>query len=282
MVADKQKAIQDYLDGRMSAKQRSAFAAQLRDDRALADKVQELQAQDDMLRSLGEDILAEPVPGRLAEIVRQARRPTERPVPEEFQNDVERLAATAAHGEARAWRKGILQAGGAVGIVACGLAIGWIGREAFVSPYDDNTLALLSARDAFRQHRSDRDYPMEFPVERAGEMADWLEKANHRPVRPPKLDDVGYRFIGGRLLNSRRSRLGFYLFEGKADERVAVMIWPSEKPVPSRVRKLLSDDSTESRIFWGDGLSFAVIGENGSPNLALIEDKVRKFYLTRQ
>lgn len=65
--------IQDYLDGRLSKRERSVVAAILIGNPDIRREVTELWLLNEMIRSLGQHILDEPVPDRLTEIVRTPR-----------------------------------------------------------------------------------------------------------------------------------------------------------------------------------------------------------------
>jgi anti-sigma factor RsiW len=63
--------LQDYLDGRLSAKRRVEVEAFLERNPESAAEVVALRAQSMALRRLGAEILDEPVPDRLMDLVRR-------------------------------------------------------------------------------------------------------------------------------------------------------------------------------------------------------------------
>ena len=65
--------IQDYIDGRLSERDRAAVAAYLLAHPRVAADVEAVRRQSDALRALGHEILDEPVPAHLRRIVHERR-----------------------------------------------------------------------------------------------------------------------------------------------------------------------------------------------------------------
>lgn len=62
--------IQEYVDGRLSVRERAAVAAILSVSPQLRREVTELVLVNEMVRVLGQDILDEPVPERLTDVLK--------------------------------------------------------------------------------------------------------------------------------------------------------------------------------------------------------------------
>ncbi len=67
--------IQDLLDGRLCGRDLAAMAACLLSDPGLACEIETLRRQNRALKRIGEEILDEPVPERLREVVRRFAGP---------------------------------------------------------------------------------------------------------------------------------------------------------------------------------------------------------------
>jgi anti-sigma factor RsiW len=65
------EGIQRYIDGRLGERDRAVVAAYLRTHPAAAAEVEALRRQSEVLRQIGQDILSEPVPERLREVLRR-------------------------------------------------------------------------------------------------------------------------------------------------------------------------------------------------------------------
>jgi anti-sigma factor RsiW len=64
--------IQDYLDGRLSERDRAVVAAYLLSNPQVAQEISRLQLLDDIVASLGQGILDERIPDRLLAPIREA------------------------------------------------------------------------------------------------------------------------------------------------------------------------------------------------------------------
>ena len=73
MSALSDERIQDFIDGRLSAREATTVAALLAANPELRRKVAKLLALNEMIRGLGAHILEEPIPARLREAVMSCR-----------------------------------------------------------------------------------------------------------------------------------------------------------------------------------------------------------------
>ena len=62
-----------YADGAMAPERRAEISKALANDRRLAEKVAAMRRQNEVLRSIGADVLREPVPERLLDVLRKAK-----------------------------------------------------------------------------------------------------------------------------------------------------------------------------------------------------------------
>lgn len=250
--------IQDYIDGRLSARDQSAMAAYLLAHPDIAAEIQTMRQQDEALKGFRADILTQPVPERLTAIVDAAK-------------------AKAGHGQARwAPRRMLRMAAAAVVIFAVGAAAGWFQRDLFDPPMDTEKVALMTARDAFLMHADQKDYPIEFPAAQETGLRQIFERAFHRPIGRPALNELGYRFMGGKLLPSAKGQLGFYLFQNAQGQRMALFLWPSEKA--PKTLSLVDNDDVCTRFWRRDGLGFAVVSDRGNQTIEDVTGRIQQYY----
>jgi anti-sigma factor RsiW len=262
VFADRQ--LQDYVDGRLSERDRAAVAAFLLAHPHVAAEVEAVRRQSDALRALGHEILDEPVPERLRALLRdpktcsraQARPMTARAQPRR----APRLLATA----------------GALLLLCVGGALGWFAQGALRPAPTPADALLAHMADAYALYGTG-DYPGLFPPERANEFVTWIGRSFEREVPPPNLAELGYRYRGGRLLPNADAHIGLFHFEHPHNARLAVFFWTNAGTV-SVLPSLPERNGLAARFWTTDGLSFAVIGDKTDRDLETAADSVFKFY----
>ena len=254
--------IQDYIDDRLDERDRANVAAYLLANPEIGAEVEKLRRQNEALKLVGREILEEPVPERL----RSALRP-----PPEAENVVplERIRPLP--------RFHFLEAAAAVLLFVVGVASGWVGNNALNPAPSEDDLAIAGVARAFADFGVDRDFPIEFPPDRKLELASWINKSFEHEVDPPDLEQLDYRYIGGRLMPGINGKIGSFMFEDIQGTRLAVFFWPRAAP-PKKVIELSRQDSVETRFWFGDGFGFAVVGNNDNVGIDKVADSVFEHY----
>ena len=259
--------IQDYIDGRLNERDRAAVAAYLLGHPRVAAEVEAIRRQSEALRALGQEILDEPVPAHLRDLLR------DRPVPSHAE-----LGSGAPHAMDRPIRRlrHLVEAAAAILVLCAGGAIGWF-AHGVVHPapsFEDMFLADMSRAYAFY---GARDYPVAFPPDRAEEFVTWIGRSFEREVRPPDLAKLGYSYRGGRLIPSARASIGLFQFERPENADLAVFFWTTA--APPRVVSALHDRDDIAAHFWNtNGLSFAVISDKANRDLKTAAAAIFAFY----
>lgn len=258
------RQLQDYVDGRLRERDRAAVAAYLLAHPHVAAEVEAVRRQSEALRALGHEILDEPLPERLREVLR-------RPQPSSSARPRPAAKPTAPR---RAFR--FLETAAAILLLVAGGALGWFAHGVLrPAPNPADTL-LAQIANAYALYGA-RDYPVVFPPERAEEFVTWIGRSFEREVPPPNLAELGYRYRGGRLLPNAGAYIGLFHFEHPQKARLAVFFWPNADA--ARVVPSLPDRNGIAARFWNtDGLSFAVIGDRANRDLQAAADSVFTFY----
>jgi anti-sigma factor RsiW len=268
--------IQDYIDGRLSERDRATVAAYLLAHPRVAADVDAVRRQSEALRALGQEVLDEPVPEHLRRILRTRRTPPSRdvesatasgwraglPAGAALSRNSVRLAMSAATRRLPSLHEVVA----AIALVCAGGVIGWFGH-ALTRPApsaDDVLLAEMSHAYAFY---GARDYPVAFPPDRAEEFVAWIGRSFEREVRPPDLAAFGYRYRGGRVIPSAGGNIGLFQFERPDDAELAVFFWATSAP-PKVAHAEYDRDHLAAHVLTTDGLSFAVIGDKADRDLA--------------
>ena len=258
------RQLQDYVDGRLRERDRAAVAAYLLAHPHVAVEVEAVRRQSEALRALGHEILDEPLPERLREVVRRPR-----------------ASARATPEPARDWpkppsRSRFLETAAAILLLLAGVAFGWTAHEVArpVPGIDDRLLGHMA--NAYALYGA-RDYPVAFPPERAREFVAWIDRSFERDVPPPDLAALGYRYRGGRLLPNADVDIGLFHFEHSQNARLAVFFW-TDAGAPDVVDSPHDQHGIATRFWNMDGLSFAVIGDRSNGDLQAAADSVFEFY----
>jgi anti-sigma factor RsiW len=250
--------IQDYVDGRLDERDRAAVAAYLLIHPDVALEVEALIQQNQALKVIGEEILDEPVPARLRDVLQK---------PKIVDLDERR----------RPRKSGFLEAAAAILLFCAGGAIGWFMHEGLDPGLQMEDLVASHVASMHRFYGAERDYPLDFPADQSAQLASWITRTFARDIPPPDLAPLGYQYRGGSLLATAGARTGFFQFEGSEGRRLAVFFWPAEPP-PGQISDIGLQDNVSARYWFGDGFSFAVMGDDANPNLDQVADAVFQFY----
>jgi anti-sigma factor RsiW len=166
----------------------------------------ELKLLSQALHQLYDPVLDEPVPGRIAGRVRAPR--------------------------AR-WRKAAIAAGLVLLGLGAGVVAGWqlhVWRTS-VPPQATGVPAFVKrAAVAHAVYSPEVRHPVEVAADQEKHLVAWLSKRLGAPLRAPKLEDVGYSLIGGRLLPGESGPAGApspvaqFMYQCKQGTRVTLYV----------------------------------------------------------
>jgi anti-sigma factor RsiW len=254
--------IQDYIDGRLDDRDQAAVAAYLLAHPDAAGHVEMLRRQNEALRGIGQEILDEPVPARLRDVLRQQAR---QPAQVRF-IDRTRLRSSS-----------FLEAAAAILLFCVGGAVGWFVHDGLTPRPGLQDLIASNAADVYTFYGGDHDYPVDFPPDRTTELVSWINRSFNREISPPDLANLSYEYRGGQLLPISGASIGFFQFEGPDDARLAVVFWPGDQP-PTQLERIGQQQNVTARYWLGDGFSFAVMSDESNPDLESAAQAVFSFY----
>lgn len=213
-----QDLLHAYVDRQLDDTTTAGVDALLSRDDAARSAVADWQMQNEQLRALELEALAEPVPLAL-------------------------LAATRRRRHA-GWLGGELwpQALAASVLLGLGLAGGWIGHGAWSNqaPHaDTHSLARGLMRDAMVAHvvySADTRRPVEVAASEQDQLLRWLSRRLGRPLQLPALNDLGWHLVGGRLLpgdtgGASPARAQF-MYEDKSGQRLTLYLSVIDRLAP--------------------------------------------------
>ncbi|KIZ38296.1 MULTISPECIES: anti-sigma factor family protein [Rhodopseudomonas] len=235
--------LQAYVDGRLDAARRAEVETYLESDTEAADRIAGQIADRDDLRARLAAVGAEPIPARLRIThLRAARRAW-------FGQRLGAIAAALA----------LLLIGGAGGWLA---SERWHGAPAVVAeaPVADAAIA------AWRTYAVEVAHPVEVSADQETHLVQWLSRRLGRRLTAPKLDALGLKLIGGRLLPAADSPAAQFMYEDADGRRVTVYVRPGGDAEPSAFR--FERAGSLSAFSWIDAkLSYAVVAQTDRDRL---------------
>jgi anti-sigma factor RsiW len=180
-----------YVDGELSPDRRNAVAAWLATHLEDAARVAAWREQADMIRARYGAVAQEPTPPQLR---------------------IERLTR-ARRGMAALATAAVLAA------FIAGGAAGWFARGADVAHSSDLNRFTADALEAYRLYVVEVRHPVEVPGDQRPHLVEWLSKRLGSPLRPPELERMGLKLVGGRLLPGPTGATAFFMYEAPSGER---------------------------------------------------------------
>ena len=250
--------VQGYIDDRLSERDRATVAAYLLANPAAAEEVETLRRQSEALKGVGQEVLDEPVPERLRNVLNQHNVVS--------LNEVRRRRASP-----------FLEAAAAILLFCVGGGVGWFINEQVNPPAHPADLIASDLAGVLDFYGAARDYPIDFPPDRSQELATWIGRSFERQIPPPDLSEFAYEYRGGRLLPAAGVRTGFFQFDGADDAQIAVFFWPADR-LPQSIVDLGRQENISARYWVGNGLSFAVMSDEANPDLERVAEAIFAFY----
>jgi anti-sigma factor RsiW len=188
-----------YADGRLEETRRLQVEAWLVAQPDEAERLADYRKLTEGLRAAYDPVLTEPLPERLRATLRPAR-----PL----------------------WRHAVAAGWLVVGI-AIGLAAGWRlheARQAVPPAADAGAVMAQRAAIAHATYSPEVRHPVEVGADQEAHLVAWLSKRLGAPLRAPKLEEVGYSLVGGRLLPGESGPVAHFMYQCKQGTRVTLYV----------------------------------------------------------
>lgn len=225
-----------YVDGQLASARIQAVQRYLAQNPIQAKRVGAWSAQRESLRDVLNPLAHEPLPPilNLSHLIGERLQP--RP----------------------AWPR---MAAAVVLALAAGATIGWFSH---VSPSQSRaalamTLLEQQAVATYTVYAPDKRHPIEVPASERAHLAYWLSNRLQRSVAAPKLESLGLRLIGGRLLATEHGgAAALFLYENSEGNRIGVIFRPMS-PGLHAGRTDLSSGHVNGWAWINGGLGYAVV-----------------------
>ena len=264
--------ISDYIEGALDAKRRSEIAGWLEQNPARAVEVERQRQLNEALQHLGADILREPVPERLHNVLRAHAPPASEQAAKDPPGQLR--PGASAPPPRRRWF-GLVAAG--VALLAAGGMAGWLARGSLAPSVDPIDVLLADASYAFAFYSTDRDHAIQFLPDEIERFREVSAKMFERSIAPPDLAAAGYTFRGARIAPTGRQTSTFFFFEGEGGNDLSVIFW-SELDEGAGPAGFWTLDDIVAQYWSNQGLGFAVLGYGDERTLRRISERVVSFY----
>lgn len=189
-----------FVDGRLNPQRRAEVAEYLMEHPDIAGEVKDFQHLNARLRAQYDQVLEEPVPPGLLQAAAKERdsRPTR----------LRRIARVAAV---------------IVLTMAMGGVGGWLLRDAIEEPPPWSDFARQAAV-AHLVYAPETKRPVEVTAAQETQLLAWLSRRLGAQIKAPRLADLGYRLIGGRVLPTTEGSAAQLMYENAAAKRVTLYL----------------------------------------------------------
>jgi anti-sigma factor RsiW len=221
-----------YVDGQLGPDTRRRVVERLAADPQAQRRADDYAAIRDGLRALYGPVADQPVPARL--LRRPAYRQWYRP-----------LAAMAA----------------SIALLVLG---GWVGMQlqgSHPAAVAGVPSVVREAAMAYAVYTPEVRHPVEVPGDQEQHLVAWLSKRMGVPYRAPRLDDLGFALVGGRLLSSDDGPGALLMYEDAQGRRVVLYACHNEHKDRETALRFAQAEGI-SVFHWLEGpLSYALAGE---------------------
>lgn len=139
--------------------------------------------------------------------------------------------------------------------------IGWYLHDLSSSSLKPRISFVNSAISAYEVFSVEILHPVEVSVDKKDHLVKWLSKRVEHPLKVPKLEQYGYKLLGGRLLAMKKGRpAAQFMFEDNAGERITLLISKSTSYKDHSF--LFKNEKSVNAFYWMDSnIAYSVSGK---------------------
>ncbi len=228
-----------YVDGQLGIPRRTEVEAWLAARPERRELVEAWRNQSAGLHRLYDRVLDEPIPVRLLPALRPER------------GRVWRAVAAAV-----AW----LAIGGVIGFL-----VGETGRESSASAAAGSLPRQAAVAHAV--YAPETRHPVEVGAEEEAHLVAWLSKRLGAKLDPPRLDEAGYRLMGGRLLPGEQGEVAQFMYENEAKNRLTLYVQPQSAQAAGTTFRYAREKGIDV-FYWIDRrFGYALSGNTGREDM---------------
>ncbi len=235
------------IDGGIDHARAAEVEAWLAEHPAEAEKIHAWKAQKEALHAAFDKVLDEPVPQRLRDAANGGGRRTGIPL---------RIAAAV----------GWLALGGIIGYAVHGAVPSGGSRELAASLPHQAAIAHVIYSPEVR-------HPVEVGAAQEEHLVQWLSKRLGHALSIPRLGDLGFDLVGGRLLPGDRGPVAQFMYQDKSGLRLTLYIRQDAANRETAFR--FAEEGKLGVFYWLDGpLGYALSGDLPRERLLVVAESV--------
>lgn len=259
---------QAFVDGQLPPERCRAVMAYLAAHPDESSRMSDYRTLSEGLHSLYDEVLYEPLPVRLR-VARYRGRTS-------WRDRLQRWFGFGAMGLTP-------RLVGLTALLAASAASGWWLHGNQVVLAEIETPAMSFAKQATSAHLvyvPDMRHPVEFGADQEEKMLLWLSERLGATVHVPRLQDLGFSLIGGRLLPAGSQPAAQLMYEDPQAQRITLYIrnrWKSSSPgQPERSVSYATEDQV-GLVYWIEGpFAYALIGAMDREQLFATAETVQR------
>jgi anti-sigma factor RsiW len=164
----------------------------------------------------------------------------------------------------------------AAGIFALGLGLGWLVRGEFITPQVVPVSLARLAATAHVVYAPEVRHPVEVTANEEDHLVSWLSKRLGTTLKAPKLAQVGYELVGGRLLSGPQGPVAQFMYQDARGQRLTLYV-SRQRGEPRDTAFRFSQEDRISVFYWVDGnFGYALSGEMKRDQLLQVAEVVYK------
>jgi len=143
-----------------------------------------------------------------------------------------------------------------------------------VTSEEEQAAMVRPAALAHRIYVAEVRHPVEVRAEEE-HLVRWLSNRLKMPLKTPKLDALGFRLMGGRLLPTDRGNAAQFMYEDRQGRRVTLYIRSDLTGNRETAFRYVQDESGLGMFYWIDGpKGYAITAQMPREELMTIAQKV--------
>jgi anti-sigma factor RsiW len=155
-----------------------------------------------------------------------------------------------------------------------GIGVGSLGQQLVQRP-DFAQRVAEETHGAYAVFSPEVLHPVELGADQADHLSDWLGKRLGRPIPIPSLTDIGFSFVGGRLIVADGAPAAMMMYENASGHRLLLYITGSSNPDDDRPMTFRRFDDSGVVTWIRDGTAYGVSGGFSETELLPVARSIR-------